>query len=644
MAHDETNQKVYELEFLLREEVLKCEELRAENDLLRETLERLALNKNVDTSKFNTVRINDVLKSGDRKQHHSEDNDESKVDDDQNTGEDQSDKKDKGNTDISAKYQEQEEIMFTLDNENNNLKEQVEELRNINETAKDELHDAIKSLREAKKLEDDYKVLKSNYNRILQENEERINEQTTVRMEELHCKTQEVETLKSKLEETEVALIDATREKSREKSKILDDNNRFETPSKYQYDLMKIELENTKEVLKEHDKRDTDLRHQNIFEQERLQHENQELQKEVEKIKKNYKGELDSEKERFEDRLKDLTEAFDKKDREKEMLENDLKHLEVRFTEFAGVDSLMDAIRNRNLELEKENDEINTGLKSLWSKISIISSLNDDSKKSSVIGAHDFSNDLNVNGRQIINEQTRKFHDIQNSQQDLNSHIELKDKKITELIHESQKGKEAYNEMEARNYELMGELEIFGEELDNMKNQEDEGFKKLEDLENEKRQLAEENRQMMRIFDPEKIRLLEDKISELQIETKSTEELFDKLIDGYGSGSEVGSTVRLYQNVLIDHNRVKSEIQKNKREMFEDDFIDQDTANYKKRLVELRDALNENTKKEMKLQEKLDGATAKLDETMKAHKSKVDSLQKKDADIERVIFFGLKNR
>ena len=86
------------------------------------------------------------------------------------------------------------------------------------------------------------------------------------------------------------------------------------------------------------------------------------------------------------------------------MLENDLKHLEVRFTEFAGVDSLMDAIRNRNLELEKENDEINTGLKSLWSKISIISSLNDDSKKSSVIGAHDFSNDLNVNGRQIINE------------------------------------------------------------------------------------------------------------------------------------------------------------------------------------------------------------------------------------------------
>ena len=160
--------------------------------------------------------------------------------------------------------------MFTLDNENNNLKEQVEELRNINETAKDELHDAIKSLREAKKLEDDYKVLKSNYNRILQENEERINEQTTVRMEELHCKTQEVETLKSKLEETEVALIDATREKSREKSKILDDNNRFETPSKYQYDLMKIELENTKEVLKEHDKRDTDLRHQNIFEQERL--------------------------------------------------------------------------------------------------------------------------------------------------------------------------------------------------------------------------------------------------------------------------------------------------------------------------------------------------------------------------------------
>ena len=45
---------------------MKCEQLRVENELLRDNMERIALNKNMDNTKFNTVKINEVLKSGER--------------------------------------------------------------------------------------------------------------------------------------------------------------------------------------------------------------------------------------------------------------------------------------------------------------------------------------------------------------------------------------------------------------------------------------------------------------------------------------------------------------------------------------------------------------------------------------------------
>ena len=59
------------------------------------------------------------------------------------------------------------------------------------------------------------------------------------------------------------------------------------------------------------------------------------------------------------------------------------------------------------------------------------------------------------------------------------------------------------------------------------------------------------------------MRLLEEKIGEMNIEHKSFEELFDKLIEGLGN-SEIGSLVREAQNVKIDLNRVKSEVNKYK--------------------------------------------------------------------------------
>ena len=61
---------------------------------------------------------------------------------------------------------EYEERIFSLESENDNMQLQVDELRNINESAKNELHDAIRSLQDAKKLEDDYKLLKMNYNKV----------------------------------------------------------------------------------------------------------------------------------------------------------------------------------------------------------------------------------------------------------------------------------------------------------------------------------------------------------------------------------------------------------------------------------------------------------------------------------------------
>ena len=57
------------------------------------------------------------------------------------------------------------------------------------------------------------------------------------------------------------------------------------------------------------------------------------------------------------------------------------------------------------------------------------------------------------------------------------------------------------------------------------------------------------------------MRLLEEKIGEMNTEHKSFEELFDKLIEGLGN-SEIGALVREAQNVKIDLNRVKSEVNK----------------------------------------------------------------------------------
>ena len=111
------------------------------------------------------------------------------------------------------------------------------------------------------------------------------------------------------------------------------------------------------------------------------------------------------------------------------------------------------------------------------------------------------------------------------------------------------------------------EVEVFEEHVDRMRQGEDQNLTTIGELQNENEYLTAENAKMGQTFDPEKIRILEEKISEMGLETRSIEELFDKLIDGFGN-SEIGAVVREAQNIKIDHNRVRCQIARLKVEFF----------------------------------------------------------------------------
>lgn len=109
------------------------------------------------------------------------------------------------------------------------------------------------------------------------------------------------------------------------------------------------------------------------------------------------------------------------------------------------------------------------------------------------------------------------------------------------------------------NQELKMEIEVFEEHVEKMRDAENNNLQTIAMLEQDNDVLANENAKMGSVFDPERLKILEDKISEMGLEHRSVEELFDKLIDGFGN-SEVGALVREAQNIKIDHNRVRSQI------------------------------------------------------------------------------------
>jgi len=86
----------------------------------------------------------------------------------------------------------------------------------------------------------------------------------------------------------------------------------------------------------------------NVLEQERLLSENIMLQRELDSLKRNYKLEVETERYKMGGKMKDLEEILRKKDYEKDNLTKELNNLELRIDDFAGVDSLMEAIRSRN--------------------------------------------------------------------------------------------------------------------------------------------------------------------------------------------------------------------------------------------------------------------------------------------------------
>ena len=83
----------------------------------------------------------------------------------------------------------------------------------------------------------------------------------------------------------------------------------------------------------------------NVLEQERLLSENIMLQRELDSLKRNYKLEVETERYKMGGKMKDLEEILRKKDYEKDNLTKELNNLELRIDDFAGVDSLMEAIR-----------------------------------------------------------------------------------------------------------------------------------------------------------------------------------------------------------------------------------------------------------------------------------------------------------
>ena len=69
------------------------------------------------------------------------------------------------------------------------------------------------------------------------------------------------------------------------------------------------------------------------------------LQRELDSLKRNYKLEVETERYKMGGKMKDLEEILRKKDYEKDNLTKELNNLELRIDDFAGVDSLMEAIR-----------------------------------------------------------------------------------------------------------------------------------------------------------------------------------------------------------------------------------------------------------------------------------------------------------
>jgi len=184
--------------------------------------------------------------------------------------------------------------------------------------------------------------------------------------------------------------------------------------------------------------------------------------------------------------------------------------------------------------------------------------------------------------KELIQDLKHKFNEIQNSQNDLTNHVDLNKKRNNLLEREVDEYKEKYTIVNGLNEELKSEIEFFEEQLQRIQFEEADNFKTINTLTIQVDNLTAHNQELSRMFDPEKMRLLEEKIGEMNTEHKSFEELFDKLIEGLGN-SEIGALVREAQNVKIDLNRVKSEVSKFKRELFEDDVLDVDNVTYKKR-------------------------------------------------------------
>ena len=136
-----------------------------------------------------------------------------------------------------------------------------------------------------------------------------------------------------------------------------------------------------------------------------------------------------------------------------------------------------------------------SGLKSLSNKLSILLSLNDDTKFNLELT----NRNQDKSCKELIQDLKHKFNEIQNSQNDLTNHVDLNKKRNNLLEREVDEYKEKYTIVNGLNEELKSEIEFFEEQLQRIQFEEADNFKTINTLTNQVDNLTAHNQELSRM-------------------------------------------------------------------------------------------------------------------------------------------------
>lgn len=136
-----------------------------------------------------------------------------------------------------------------------------------------------------------------------------------------------------------------------------------------------------------------------------------------------------------------------------------------------------------------------SGLKSLSNKLSILLSLNDDTKFNLELT----NRNQDKSCKELIQDLKHKFNEIQNSQNDLTNHVDLNKKRNNLLEREVDEYKEKYTIVNGLNEELKSEIEFFEEQLQRIQFEEADNFKTINTLTIQVDNLTAHNQELSRM-------------------------------------------------------------------------------------------------------------------------------------------------